>query len=252
MRRLAGSLESIILFVIGLYMVLLALGDAYTLFLHPRYRWLTGSAGVALCILAVAGVRVSSRAVYPVRLLLFCAMVVVIAVFGQAPYISSSANQDMVEQYEDPSPTLERHGKTYTKINTGELYFLAREGSLQELDDDFAVRGIVARTPDLDALGYFALLRVNFVCCAADAMAMGVLVEYANVKTVESGQWVRVLGRPRALEKNAQLPPPPVMNKVFYSTVAKEFVMIADEVKSVYRPAKPYMFELSVEKPYNY
>ena len=50
---------------------------------------------------------------------------------------------------------------------------MAREGTFRELDQDFAVRGIVARSPELDALGYFALLRVNFVCCAADAMAMG-------------------------------------------------------------------------------
>jgi hypothetical protein len=185
-------------------------------------------------------------------MLLLCAMAVVIAVFGQAPYISSSVNQDMVEQYEDPSPVLERHGKSYTKINTGELYFLAREGTFQELDQDFVVRGVVARTPEMDAMGYFALLRVNFVCCAADAMAMGILVAYPDVQQLEPGQWVRVLGHPRVLDSGTKLPPPPSVNDAFYSTVSKKIVLPADEVEPVYRPVKPYMFELSAEKPYNY
>jgi hypothetical protein len=83
-------------------------------------------------------------------------------------------------------------------------------------------------------------------------MAMGVLVEYADVKTLESGQWVRVLGRPRVLDESTKLPPPPGVNDAFYSTVSKKIVMTADEVKTVYRPATPYMFELSAEKPYNY
>lgn len=252
MKKLISLLESVILFAIGLYMVLLALGDAYTLFLNPRYRWLTGTAGVGLCILAVAGAGGRSRGIYPVRILLFSAMAVVIAVFGQAPYISSSVNQDMVEQYEDPAPVLEKDGKSYTKINTGELYFLAREGTPRDLDQNFAVRGIVARTPELDALGYFALLRVNFVCCAADAMAMGVLVAYPDVRRLEPGQWVRVLGRPRVLDSATKLPPPPGVNDAFYSTVSKKIVLPAEEVEPVYRPAKQYMFELSAEKPYNY
>ena len=70
MKRLVNLLESVVLFGIGLYMILLALGDAYTLFLNPRYRWLTGTAGVGLCIMAAAGVGSRSRIIYPARVLL--------------------------------------------------------------------------------------------------------------------------------------------------------------------------------------
>lgn len=252
MKKLIGLAESLILLGIGLYMVYLSLSEAYILFLNPRYRWLTGTAGGGLCILALAGLWTRPNTVRPGRVLLFAVMAAIIAVFGQAPYINSSVNTDLIEQYEDPSPTLEHGGKTYTKINTGELYFLANEGADQEVFQDFAIRGQVGRTPELDQMGYFALLRVNFVCCAADATAMGILVAYPDVRNLEPGQWVRVLGHPEVLNNPEKLPLPPILNDAFYSTVSKKIVIQPDDVTPGYRPAKPYMFELSAEKPYNY
>jgi len=149
-------------------------------------------------------------------------------------------------------PTVLFNGKSYLKINTAELFYLLRKGTSEELSRSFVVRGIVKKNPELEQEGRFALLRVNMVCCSADAMAMGVMVNSPDSDHLSDGEWVRVFGRIEPLPTDRKLQEPPTLDKIPYTMIFEKAVLLADAVEKVPQPEAPYMFELPDDTEYHY
>jgi hypothetical protein len=149
-------------------------------------------------------------------------------------------------------PTVLFNGKSYLKINTAELFYLLRKGTSGELSQAFVVRGIVKKSPELERAGRFALLRVNMVCCIADAMAMGVMVNSPDADHLSDGEWVRVFGRIEPLPSDRKLKEPPTLDKIPYTMIFEKAVLLAEAVEKVPQPEAPYMFELPGDTEYHY
>ncbi|NTW38109.1 MAG: hypothetical protein HGB17_18840, partial [Syntrophobacteraceae bacterium] len=56
----------------------------------------------------------------------------------------------------------------------------------------YVLQGFVKRSPELDRSGHFMLLRLTISCCLADAVAVGLRVQYDRVGELEDGQWLQV------------------------------------------------------------
>lgn len=143
-------------------------------------------------------------------------------------------------------------GRSYLKVNTAELFYLLQKGTSEYIKEEFVVRGIVKRTPELEGMGRFALLRVNMVCCIADAMSMGVMVSTPDIDHLSDGDWVRVFGRVEPLPSELKLKEPPTLDKIPYTMVFAKAVLVADTVEKASPPEAPYMFEVPGDTEYHY
>lgn len=144
------------------------------------------------------------------------------------------------------------NGRSYLKVNTAELFYLLQKGTSENIKEGFVVRGIVKRTPELEGMGRFALLRVNMVCCIGDAMAMGVMVSTPDIDHLPDGEWVRVFGRVEPLPSELKLKEPPTLDKIPYTMVFAKAVLVADTVEKASPPEAPYMFEIPGDTEYHY
>lgn len=201
-RAVAGRAEGPLLAFVAGYIVWLLTSGNYWQMLNPRFQWLTGAAagGLFLC----AGV----LAFRPARgnlprlgiLTVFC-LLLAVTLWGPEgmalPKTTIEAERASPFEIEvpEPLPKLELAGREYTRISTPELLNLVEKTPQEVLAGEWALRGVVERTPELDAMGSFALLRPFIWCCLADGVAVGFLVPYADVESLETGQWVRVAGR---------------------------------------------------------
>jgi hypothetical protein len=177
------------------------------------------------------------------------ALFIVFLVFHGGILFPAEQNQG---QDQDLDSTVFFNGKPYLKINTAELYYLLKKGDMDKKVEAFVVRGIVKRSAELDRMGQFALLRVNMVCCAADAMAMGVTVSSKDLDKLSDGEWVRVFGKMRPLQSAQKLMELPTLDSIPYTMIYDKAVLRADEVEIVGRPEAPYMFELPGDTGYHY
>ena len=50
MKKIGGLIEGLIVFALGLAMCGLVMADNYWMYLHPKFKWLTLSAGVVLMV----------------------------------------------------------------------------------------------------------------------------------------------------------------------------------------------------------
>ncbi|MGE4553072.1 MAG: hypothetical protein AB7D57_08170 [Desulfovibrionaceae bacterium] len=180
-------------------------GEYWTL-LNPRFLPLTRgcAAGLVLAGLAMPwaaaprGGRATAAALgRALGLLAFAGL----AFWGVAA--QSAADAVRAEAPADPlwdaprppeAPRLALHGREYVKLNTAELVFLESDPVLAP-PPLVALRGMV-RTYPLPGGGQgAALLRLTVVCCLADAVATGVVLDGPAVADLRDGQWVRVAGR---------------------------------------------------------
>ena len=156
------------------------------------------------------------------------------------------------EQDQEADPTIRFNGKSYLKINTAELFYLLREGNPEKKGQAFVVRGIVKKSPELDRMRRFALLRVNMVCCIADAMAMGVMVSHPNPGELSDGEWVRVFGKMEFLPSTQALKVLPTLDTIRDTMIYDKAVLRPDRVEKTSPPEAPYMFELPGDTEYHY
>ncbi len=231
-------------------MLALSLSDGYTLFLNPRFRWLTAAGGGSLVLLGAAAFLSRRRRPEKFRVVSFLAFVgLVFLVVG--PSFSSPKNSGVDDKAEATKrPRLEFRGASYVKINTAALFFMLREGDSTKMSQPYVVRGVVKRSPEMDRQGRFALLRTNIVCCMADAMAMGLVVSQADPQQLPDGRWVKVFGRLRPLKIQ-----PPAAVKVegaIYAVISDQALLAAEAVERIERPTSPYIFVLTADEPYTY
>ena len=193
----------------------------------------------------IASFRSLSFKLNVVRTVAFALPAVLLLFYGGIPFAAEDENPGL-------PPSILFNGKSYLKINTAELFYLLRKGNSEKMNEAFVVRGIVKKSPELERMGRFALLRVNMVCCIADAMAMGVTVSHPNLGELSDGEWVRVFGKMKPLPLEQKLTEPPTLDTIPYTMIYDKAVLRADAVEKISRPEAPYMFELPSDTEYHY
>lgn len=252
MKKLGGFIEGLIILAMGLAMCGLVVADNYWMYLHPKFKWLTLSAGIILMLVGVPAT-VYNRRPSPIRIAIFVAFgaITLIGYFLPTP-TPTAASGPLVETSATEQPRLIFENQEYIKINLGELTMIG-EG---ELDDRmtrlYVVRGIVKRSPELDARGQFVLFRVLMWCCYADAVAVGIRVQGdEQIVGLRDGQWVRVYGKLHQLPSGQSTPRVQVKG-VLSKSFNRFHSLIAAKVEEIEPPAIPYMFEFRRTEPYAY
>lgn len=85
--------------------------------------------------------------------------------------------------------------------------------------------GFVYREPGFGE-DFFMVARFTISCCVADAQAIGIPVEYAQMQDLQDGQWVRVRGTLQAGQFRGQMMP----------------IIQPESVEPVDQPEAPYLF----------
>jgi hypothetical protein len=227
-------------------MLVLSAGDGYALFLNPKFQPLTAAAGLVLCLSGLALLRSPPAQPDVSRTLAFAALVSVVLLTGTGGYLKRPQAFSVKPPPEThaPDPHLRRDGRPYLKMNPARMAMLLMNGGPEAVDQAVVTRGVVKRSPELDRQGRFALLRVNMVCCLADAMAMGVVVASEAAGRLLDGEWVVVFGAVGALAAPARLADIGSIDEVPYTVVYDRAVLTASKVETIRRPRLPYVFEL--------
>ena len=252
MKKLGGFIEGLIVLAMGLAMCGLVVADNYWMYLHPKFKWLTLSAGIILMLVG-APATLYNRRPSTIRIAIFVAFgaITLMGYFLPNP-TPIAASGPLVETSATEQPRLIFENQEYIKINLGELAMIG-EG---ELDDRmtrlYLVRGIVKRSPELDELGQFVLFRVLMWCCYADAVAVGIRVQGdEQIVGLRDGQWVRVYGKLHQLPSGQSTPRVQVKG-VISKSFNRFHSLIAAKVEEIEPPAIPYMFEFRRTEPYAY
>lgn len=252
MSKLGGVIEGCIVVTLGFAMSALVSADNYWLYLHPKFKWLTLTAGIILVLVGAIAL-LYNRSPNLFRIVIFLAFTTFASMGYFWPNPTSSATSGPLEQ-EASSKEESRivlNGKEYIKINLGELYAISEKGLEEKRTDRYVARGIVKRSPELDEISQFVLLRVFIWCCFADAVAVGFRVQSDQPDEFVDGQWVRVYGK---LEKlPSHLAEPAVQVKgILSKALHKKDGIVAARVEKIEPPPIPFMFEFRKSEPYAY
>lgn len=252
MKKLGGFIEGLIVLAVGLAMCGLVAADNYWMYLHPKFQWLTLSAGIILMLVGATATLYNRRPSL-IRISIFVAFGAIALTGYFLPNLTpTAASVPLVETSAPEQSRLRFENQEYIKINLGELTIIG-EG---ELDDEmtglYVVRGIVKRSAELDELGQFVLFRVFMWCCYADAVAVGIRVQGdGQIEGLRDGQWVRVYGKLHQLPSGLAGPKLRVKG-ILSKSVNRFHGLTADKVEEIEPPAIPFMFEFRRTEPYAY
>lgn len=242
--KIGGICEGLILLALGLYMgVFVTVGD-YWRYMNPKFKWLTGTAGALLILMGLMATLKPTRQARLSRILIFLAFMS----FAALPAFEPGTR---IGGFGEGAPRLTLDGEEYTKINLGELTLVCDEVDSSKENDRYVFRGMVKRSPELDGSDQFAVLRVAVFCCLADAVAMGVRVEYERLGELYDGQWVQVYGTVRRLSSEMSSPNLRVRG-AFFTMLNDSCVIEPTRIVSIDPPPIPYMFEFREAEPYAY
>ncbi len=148
-------------------------------------------------------------------------------------------------------------GKEYVRLNLGELYVIAGSKDPDKLSNNYVVRGIVYKNADLAKNHECGLVRIVIVCCAADALAVGIRFPDANTARLETGKWVKIYGhlQKRTSSSNEQYNNISLSSQQVYITdsrLVNEWYLAPDRIESLPEPTDPYIMKWSEKEPYNY
>jgi len=251
---LLRAVEGLGLAALGAVMLWLPLAGNYWYFLHPRFKPLTGSAGVLLLLLGLFAGAAGGRPRLRRILAAAGSVALVLGAYAATLPPASSAGAASGETFgevsipaaEAPAPRTEYAGQTYLRMNLAELQGLTAAG---RPSGRVAVRGVVRRSPALDAAGRFALLRPVVVCCLADTVAAGYVVQVSGDLPLDN-TWVEVLGetRPaaRPLEPQVSLP------GVLALAVDPARLLLAHLVQPAPVPDIPFILTIAEREPYTW
>lgn len=247
--------QSAALAALGGAMLHLALADNYWMFLNPRFQGVTGGTGAALLLLAVAvwlarGYRPAVSGGVVMALMAALALGAQQGTLPRGPdHTALTGPTPAQEARQDPAPRVTVDDVQYVRLNLAELMAGTIPGSGIQAPERLAVRGMVVRSPELDARGEFALVRVQIICCLADAVGVGFVVRRAP-EPPEAGAWVEVCGTLEPLGPN------PLPRLTFPGVVAvllgEGHVIAADHASSTDPPDIPFIFTMRDQEPFAY
>jgi hypothetical protein len=245
MKRLVLTIDGALVLGLGLYMLLLSQTEAYTAFMNPKFRLLTATAAVGLCIVGAAFLIRPEGDTDLLRTLSFAVLGMLI-LHADSGAVKSSAVFAVKppEARTDPEPQVVWNGNSYLKSNPARLFLLLQTGHAAPSGQRYVTRGIVKRSAQLDRLGRFALLRGNMVCCLADAIAMGMMVADDGSREFRDGDWVMAFGRVHALPEPQPVTELGGAGEVPFAMVYDKAIFVAEAVERIDRPRFSYVFEL--------
>ena len=130
---------------------------------------------------------------------------------------------------ENDRPVAVRDGVEYLKINTAELFFMLRETPEALAGRPILIRGVAQQTPELGgpwpfrpAAHQFHLLRGR---CHGHG---GSPCPRRRASNRPAAKWVRVFGQLKPRPSGEAPVAPPSVGGVFLSTLAKDFILVAD------------------------
>ena len=258
MRRAGIIVEGLILSVIGAYMGLLVLFGDYWRVMNPKYKWLTGATALMFLIVGISRIFARNGRPRVSRIIIFLFFIRILfradVVLTLVPHAASSYSADSAEK-EVSRVTVA--GIQYVRINLAELFtFCSNEPkeSSPSLSDKttahYVTRGTVRRSPELDRLGQFALVRRTVFCCVADSVTMGFRVQCDHPERFTDGQWVEVYG---TLEpKSQETARTGILNEDSLMALNDSQIFIPDKVTPIGKPEVTFIFEIRTEEPYAY
>lgn len=248
--RLGGRLEGLVFLAMGVYGNWLVIGGQFWLFLHPKFRILLAcSAAVCVALGMLCLQRPVARPHW--RGMACLALTLVLALLGQQGLQPSAAFSLESLPREDVPAAMTLGGRDYLPLNAAELYLLA-EQSPPDAEARFALRGMLI--PDESGVGSAAVVRLQLVCCLADAVGVGFRLRGGNLPEPR-GQWVRVQGRLRPLspEDVAKGEASPVtMDGVFLLVAHARYVLEVEGVEEIDPPPMPHIVETRAAAPFAY
>lgn len=246
MKRLVLTLDGAFVLGLGLYMLILSQAESYAAFMNPRFRPLTAGAAVGLCLAAAAFILRPEGAIDLRRTMCF-AILGVLALHAGSGSMKGTAGLALKPPPEariEPDPHVVRDGVPYLKSNPARLFLTVQAGQAASSDQRYITRGIVKRSPQLDRVGMFALLRGNMVCCLADAIAMGMMVVSDGRAALQGGEWVEILGRIQPLETPIAITDLGATDQAPFAVVYNQAVFLAESIETIEPPRFAYVFEL--------
>ena len=243
-EKIGGIVEGLILLLLGLYVGLFVTVGDYWRYMNPKFKWLTGTAGVVLILVGLMATVRPNREARLFRVFVFLAFMSFAALpsFEPGARINGPAREE---------PRLLLDGQEYIRINLGELTMVCDEAHPNQETECYVLRGMVKRSRDLDRAGEFVVLRIAVFCCFADAVAMGFRVHYDRTAELYDGQWVQVYGTLRRLSSEQPSPSLPVRG-AFFTMVSDCCVIMPTKVVDIEPPPIPYMFEFKKSEPHVY
>lgn len=258
-----GRFEGLVLCVFGVVVLWLIAADLYWQLMNPRFLWLSATAAglLLLCGAVLLWRPVPSKPWRGGVYLLFALLLGLAAWHASVEERSawSGGAGGLGLEYEPAeAPLLHLGGRDFTRISTAELLNLMELDRETALGTDWVLRGVVARTPELDAAGVFVLLRPLVWCCLADGVAIGFTVPWQDVTELESGQWVRVAGRVQAADGALQSQAAEARLGSFFSAVDAGWLLVPAElpgvsgVEPLKGPRVPFVFGLRDSAPFTW
>jgi len=252
MKRIGGVIEGLILQAIGAYAGVLVLFGDYWRFLNPKFKWLTGATAAMLLLTGTVALFNPNKRFKVSRILIFLLFLRIFSIgvtgslsFGN--FLSGFSHKEKTEE----SSRVTLNGLEYVKINLVELHLLSEKADSEKTAGRYLVRGIVRRTPELDGVGQFALMRVSVFCCLADAVATGFRVRYDRPEEFTDGQWVEVYGTVERLPQ--KLPEPHLHTQGMLLTILYDpQLLVPDKILPIEEPQIPFMFDFRTQEPYAY
>jgi hypothetical protein len=245
--RLLRSAEGLALAGLGGVMLWLPLAGNYWYFLHPRFKPLTGGAGFALLALGLLAMVSGSRPRLRRLLAAGCSVALIAGAYvATLPPASGAVSGESPGAPAADQTRTEHAGQDYLRMNLAELQDLTAGG---RPSGRVAVRGVARRSPDMDRDGQFALLRPVVVCCLADTVASGYVVQ-ASGQLPPDNAWTEVLGETRPAER---APDPQVsLPGVLALAVDPARLLVAHLVRPAPVPAIPFILTVSDQEPYSW
>lgn len=249
LMNLLGRLEGLLLVLLGLALLQLAGGGDYAQLFNPKLAWLTRASG-GIAMLLGAGLAIAPAAPVASRTATLLLLLALLGSYQPPPAAIPPGGLTGQGPGEDAGPPRETfQGTEYTRINTAELFFLARQADQHKLLLPYATRGVVRRSPEMDARGEIALVRVAVTCCLADAVALGVRVKVDDPGKYLDESWIKVYG---TLE-HVDAPPPAGMTAqgIFPVALERDYRLLAQRVVQE-TAGLPFIFEIRPDEPYAY
>lgn len=264
-QRFQDRMDGLCLLCLGGLMTALSRSGLYWYFLNPKFSPLTLAAGALLMLAGlVLLVRPLPTKATPGRLwrqaVLLGFLSLAATAWGQAaseplPGAFNPAGAENAAQAQEPEapadPRPIKNGSEYLRLNLAELYIMLDKGRT-DLPPRFALRAVVARSPELDARGQVLLKRTAVVCCLADSMELSFLASGAGLENVQSGKWVEVYASLRPLpETDADLLKlVPKGDGLSLALTYPKARIQADAVEFTPVPPFPYLFEFREAEPF--
>ncbi len=281
MKKIGGIIEGLILLSIGAYAGLLIFSGNYWRFLNPKFTWLTAITAIMLMLVGITAALKPNKKPSLARISVFLVLLIVLILghlgvnahqqieskpWVEKPLVVQPAPGSKPRPEEDPyagllpqkipqpspadqAPRVTMDGHDYVRINLAELYMLCKNPQPGKMDQRFVVRGIVHRSPRLDRLQQFALLRNVVFCCLADSFGAGFRVQSGPLDKLADGQWVEVYG---TLKRSAkQLPDPHLhIEDMRYYDLSESYVLVPTKVIAISEPEDPYIFDCRTDEPF--